>query len=210
MKNIKIVLFFLCLITVFVGCSTSILVTSKYDKKVDFTQFKTYCYHGWEENTDKFLTDSDKEFLEAAFTNEFNRRGLKPVTAEGDIIIGLYIHTEKHDDTTSATEGSPGNINSYGRDYNYGNGYGYGGYYGYGPGYGWGGNNSRPITTYDTYKITEGTLICDVYDAQGKKLIWESKGEEIIAEDPGVRQHTFALAVEKIMAEYPVPIVGAE
>ena len=54
----------------FLGCS-GIKVTADYDGTVDFTQFKTYEYYGWAEESDKILNDLDRQRIEKAFGEEF-------------------------------------------------------------------------------------------------------------------------------------------
>lgn len=193
MKKIGIVLLAFVL-AVIVGCS-SISVTSDFDKTVDFTKFKTYSYYGWANNSDQILTTFDKERLEKAFADEFESRGLTFVKENGDITVGLFIHTAQEQQTTATTTGMGG-------------GYGYGGYYGYGPGWGWGGGMST--TTYNTYDYTVGTLVCDVYDTQAQKLIWESTGKGTINDNPDKRDKTIPAAVAQIMAKYPVPPVSTK
>ena len=188
----KIILIFSIAALFMAGCS-SIQVTSDYDRSVDFTQYKTYSYYGWAHNSDKLLNQLDKDRIEKAFANEFDRRGLTYVKEGGDLVVALYIVTEQKQETTATTTGFGG------RPY-------YGGYYyGYGPGWGWGGGIST--TSINTYDYTVGTLICDVFDAKAQKLIWEGIGQKTIDENPGNREESIPKAITTIMAQYPVPPV---
>lgn len=173
------------------ACS-SITLYSDYDKTVDFTQFKTFSYYGWADNSDKILSPFDKERIEKSFGSEFVNRGLTFVKEGGDLIVALYIVTEQKQQTTATTTGVGG---MYG---------GYGGYWGYGPGWGWGGGVST--TTYNTYDYTVGTLVCSVFDAKEKKLIWEGSGSGEIDDNPQSREDGIPKAVAKIMSQYPVPV----
>lgn len=175
------------------GCS-SLSVTSDLDKSVDFTQFSTYSYYGWAKDSDKLLSPFDKERLETAFGNEFNNRGLTLVKEGGDLTVALFIHTEQKQQTTATTTNMGGMGGMYG---------GYGGFYGYGPGWGWGGGMST--TSINTYDYTVGTLVCDVFDTKGKKLIWEGTGSGEIDDNPQTRENNIPKTVAKIMAQYPVP-----
>jgi len=177
---------------VMAGCS-SIKVTSDYDTTVDFTKFKTYEYYGWAEESNKILNQLEQERIEAAFGKELDKRGLSSVKKGegGDLTITLYVVTEQKTQTTANTTGMGG----------------YGGYYGYGPAYGWGGAGMHTsTTTYSEQDYTVGTLIIDVYDANGKKLIWESIGSGTLKESktPEEKEKNIAIAVQKIMATYPV------
>lgn len=185
---------YLAIIFLVSSCS-SLSVTSDYDKTVDFTQYKTYSYHGWADNSDKLLSPFDKERLEKSFANEFNSRNLTFQKEGGDIVVALYIVTERKQQTTATTTGMGGR-------------YGFGGYYGYGPGWGWGAGMST--TTYNTYDYTVGTLVCSVFDSKEEKLVWEGTGSGEIDENPQTREDGIPRAVAKIMAQYPVQPVGAK
>lgn len=171
------------------GCS-GLKVIADQDPTVDFTQFKTYEYYGWAEESDKILNRFDKERIEKAFGEEFKKRGMSYVESGGDVIVTLFIVTEQKTRTTATTTGVGG---TYG---------GYGGYYGYGPGYGWGGGMST--TTYNDYDYTVGTLVVDMFDAKAKQLIWEASGSGTIKEETKGREERINRAVQQIMAKYPV------
>jgi hypothetical protein len=179
-------LVFLIAVAIIAGCS-SVSVTADYDKTVDFKQFKTYSYYGWAKNSDQILNDFDKNRIEEAFANEFNKRGMTYVEKNGDITVALFIHTQQEQQVTATTTGMGG---------------GYGGYYGYGPGWGWG--TGMATTTYNTYNYTVGTLVCEVFDTKKEQLIWQSIGKGEIEENPQKRERTIPVKVAKIMSYYPV------
>ena len=54
-------------------------------------------------------------------------------------------------------------------------------------------------TTYSENNYIVGTLIIDVYDAKGKKMIWESIGKGTVAESktPEAKKKNIAIAVQK-------------
>ena len=172
------------------GCS-SIKVVSDVDSSADFTQYKTFEYYGWLEDSDKLLNDLDKRRFEAAFGDEFKARGLELVEEGGDLVVALFIVTQQKTQTTAHTSSMGG-----------GYGGGYGGYYGHGPGWGWGGGHST--TTYSEYDYTEGTLVCDVFDKANEKLVWEGIGTGTVDNDPGTRDEGIPKAVNKIMAVFPI------
>jgi len=188
MKNLFIAL----LAGILLSSCSGLTVVSDLDKTVDFTQYKTFEYYGWTENSDQILNRFDKERIEEAFGNEFLSRNLKIVEkGQGEIIVSLYIVTQQKTQTTAHTSGMGG---------------GYGGYYGYGPGYGWGGGHST--TTYSDYDYTEGTLIVSVFDAKKEQLIWESVGKGTINDNPQKREASIGKTVAYIMKEYPVDPVS--
>jgi hypothetical protein len=181
----------LVVIILSLGSCSGIKVTSDYDKSVDFTQFKTFEYYGWAEESDKLLNDLDKSRFEKAFAEEFNKRGLTYVESGGDLIVTLFIVVEQKSETVANTTNMGGYYGGY-----------YGRYYGYGPGYGWGPGYST--TTVNTYDYNVGTLVCDVFDKSNEKLIWEGIGAGTVDDDPSSREENIPKAVAKIMATYPV------
>ncbi len=185
----------LALMMIISSCS-SLTITTDYDKSVDFTQYKTYSYYGWADNSDKILTPFDKERIEKAFADEFNKRGLTFQKEGGDLTVALYIVTEQKQETTATTTGVGG---MYG---------GYGGYRGYGPGWGWSGGMST--TSYNTYDYTVGTLVCDVFDTKEKKLVWEGVGQGTVDDNPQSREDSTPKTIAKIMAQYPVQPVSTK
>jgi len=190
-KSLRSLITGFILIIAFASCSTLKVVSDK-DSSVDFSQYRTYQYYGWAKESNKILNALDQERIEKAFGKEFEKRGLKYVKDNGDLMVTLYIVTEKKTQTTANTT-----------HMGVGMGYGYGGYYGYGPAYGWGASSSH--TTYNQYDYTVGTLIIDVYDATGKKLIWEAIAKGTIDENLKNREVNINRAVGRMMLEYPVP-----
>ena len=178
------------IVLLLINACSSIKVISDMDPTVDWSKFSTLEYYGWAEESDKILTRFDKERIENSFGVEFEKRGFSLVEDGGDIIVTLFIVVEQKTETTATTTGMGG---GYG---------GYGGYYGYGPGYGWGGGHST--TTIQNYDYQVGTLVCDVFDAKDQKLIWEGIGTKTIAENPDKREKNIPIAVQKIMAQFPV------
>jgi hypothetical protein len=173
-----------------ISCS-SIKVITDYDKTLDFSQYKTFEYYGWADESDQILNRFDKERIEKAFGAEFSKRGLQYVQENGDLIVTLFIVIEQKTQVSATTTG----------------GYGYyGGYYGYGPGYGWGPGHST--TTVSEYDYQVGTLVCDVFDAKSKILVWEGIGTGTIVENPEKREKSIPKAVNYLMQQFPVKPVS--
>ena len=111
-------------VLVLASCS-SIKVTSDYDKSADFTKFKTYSYFGWTEESDQILNRFDKERIENAFGDEFNKRNLKFVEKDGDLIVSLFIVVEQKTSKTAYTNHfNTGGMGYYDYDYDYDVGFG--------------------------------------------------------------------------------------
>ncbi|MBA7526960.1 hypothetical protein ES705_19132 [subsurface metagenome] len=183
--------FFYTLLFVFLlsACS-GIKVVTDYDKSIDFSQYKTFEYYGWAEESDKILNRFDKERIEESFGEEFKKRELEYVEENGDMVVVLFIVVEEKTQKSASTTQHGG----------YG-GY-YGGYYGYGPGYGWG--PSYSTTTVSEYDYQVGTLVIDVFDAKEQKLIWEGIGTKTVDENPQTRDKNIPRAVAAIMKQFPV------
>jgi len=191
-KSVSAILLLIATIT-FTSCSTTKYTVDK-DDSVDFTKFKSFKFYGWAEESNKLLSPFDQERIEKAFGAELDKRGLEHDQANGDLIITLHIVTEQKTRTTA-------NTTTTGMGTGYG---GYGGYNGYGPSYGWGGGMSTSHTTYSEYDYVVGTLIVDIFDAKGEKLIWESVAKGEISENNKNREARIISTVSKMMITYPV------
>jgi hypothetical protein len=177
-------LFPILLLTLFIyGCSST-KFTSDYDKTVDFTKYKTLSYYGWAKDSDKVLNDFDKERIEGAFAMEFINRGIELKESGGDIVVSLFIVIDQKTGATAYTTHM-----------------GTGGY-GYGAGWGWGMGYSN--TTYNEYDYYVGSLVCDVFDAESKKLVWQGVVSGEIDDNPKSRERNIPRVVQEIMKKYPV------
>ncbi len=188
MKNVrKVTLTFVALLLALASCST-LKVTSDKDHNVDFNQYTTIEFYGWEDNSDQIMNRFDRERVEKAFADEFAQRNLKLVSANegGELVVSLYIVTEQKTSTTAHTSHMGG----------------YGGYYDYGPGWGWGGGHST--TTFNDYDYEVGTLLVSVYDKKEQRLIWESVGVGTVDDNPQSRERKIPAYVKQIMSKYPV------
>jgi hypothetical protein len=191
MKKIVFLTFGIAGLLLMNSCS-SLKVYSDVDSSIDFSKYKSLEYYGWAEESDKILTTLDKDRIEKAFGAEFKRRGIDVVESGGDMIVTLFIVVEQKTSTTATTTSMGGGFGGY-----------YGGFYGYGPGYGWGGGHST--TSIQEYDYNVGTLVCDVFDKQDKKLIWEGIGTGEINENPKNREQNIPKTVQAIMSKFPVP-----
>jgi hypothetical protein len=176
----------------FASCS-SVKFTADYDGDVDFTQHKTLSYYGWTEESDKILNKFEKERIEKAFGDEFEKRGFTLAERDGDIIVSLFIVVDQKKGATAYT-------NHYGG----GGPYGYYGGYGYGAGWGWGMGYSS--TSYQEYDYYVGTLVCDVFDSSTKKLIWQGVITGEIDDNPKTRERNMPRVIKELMKKYPVAV----
>ena len=171
-------------VAAFVSCSP-VTVLSDVDKTVDFSQYKTFSFLGWQANSDKILNDLDKKRIHDAFGNEFEARGLTYVESGGDMDVTLFIVVDQKTTVTAYT-------NYYGG--------GYGGYRRYG--YGWGMGYAN--TTYSENDYMEGTLVMDAFDGKTKNQIWQGVAKSTITENPSKRETSIPKKVGLLMDKFPV------
>jgi hypothetical protein len=177
----------LCLLALSVGCS-SLQVSSDYDKSHDFSQYNTYSYFGWTENSDKMLNQFDKQRIENAVASELNDRGLRYVEKGGDLVVSLFIVVDEKTVTTAYTDH-----------------YGAAPYmYSYGPQWGWYGGYGGVHTTYTDHDYLEGTLVIDLLDSEEKRLVWQGVGSKTVDKDPASREKGIARSVSAIMSSLPI------
>lgn len=191
MKNTKS--FFLSLFTLLL-CSSFVFSQAKsdYNKDTDFSKYKTYSFAGWQKDSDKQLTDFDKERLLKAFKAEFDARGMSSVESGADVTVTLYVVIEKKTSTTAYT------------DFNGGMGYHGAWGWGRGMGMGMGMGMSTATTTYSEDDYNEGTLVADMYDAGTKDMVWQGVLQAVVQDKPSKRDKTIPKHVSKLMKEYPV------
>ena len=180
----------LAIALIFLSSCSSTKFSANYDKSVDFSKFKTLEYYGWAKGSSYRLNPFDKERIEQAFAREFRERGIQivPKGSGGDLIASLYIVTQDKTSYTATTVAT-----GY---------YGYAGFYGYGPGWGWGPGVSMSTVHPVDYKT--GTLICSVYDAKNKQLIWEGTVNGVIEDDADRRAQNISKMVTYLMRKFPV------
>ena len=188
MKNL---IFLFILLFGLTACS-SIKVTSDYDRAIDFSKYKTFVYYGWTDESDKVLTEFDRNRIESAFATEFLSRGWTLKEDDGDALVSLFIVVDKKTSFTSYTN-------------HYGGGM-YGGMYGPRYGYGYGGYGMPSYGTSHTQQndYLEGTLIVDVFDVKDRKHIWQGIGKKTLSESTTNREGRIKEAVSAVMRQFPV------
>ena len=168
----------------FIFSCSNVTFTADYDKEADFTKYKTLSYYGWAKDSDKIINEFDRQRIEGAFATEFMKRGIELKQTGGDIVVSLFIVLDEKSGTTAYTThvGTGG--------------------WGYGPGWGWGMGYST--TNYQDYQYTVGTMVCDVFDAGTKKLVWQGVVSGNIDDNPNSRERNIPRVVQEMMKKYPV------
>lgn len=173
MKTIKLLP--LLLLFILDSCS-SITVYSDFDKKVDFSQYKTYTFH--KAGIDKVqISQLDKNRILNAIEVELAKKGMTK-SETPDLLINFFTKDRERVDVTQ---------------YSYG--WGYGWRYGWNP-YMWGG---QPYVSTST----EGTLYIDIIDTKRKELIWQGEGVGYLTQNRSKKEAIINEFVAKILAQYP-------
>ena len=170
------------LVLILFSCD-SVNVYSDFDKKTDFSNFKTYAFY--KKGIDKVeISDLDKRRILRAIENELKAKGMV-VSDNPDVLVNIFTKSREKIDVYN---------NSYHGWYPWYYGYGYG-YYG--PGYGFGYTN---VST-----STEGTLFIDLIDARKKELAWQGIGTGVLSyyKDIDKKEARINEFVSKIMMAYP-------
>jgi len=152
-----------------------------FDKTANFAGFKTYAH--------KDGTKVGQELIDArivaAIDAQMAAKGFTVSDASPDVFVVYHVAFDKQQDISTYSTGYTG---GYGR-------------YGWGYGGGWGGGSS----TTQVRDILVGTLVIDLADAKGEKLVWRGMGVKEVDTQakPDKRDKSINKAVEKIFKNYP-------
>ena len=159
-----------------VSCGSMVSVNADYDKKVDFSTYKTFAYY--KTGIDKVeISDLDKRRILHAIDQQMLAKGFTK-SENPDMLINIFTKSREQV-----------NVNQF----NAGWGYGWG--WGWNP-WMWGGN-----TTVNRY--SKGTLYIDLIDAKKKELIWQGEGEGVLTKDTHKKDEVIKEFVTKILEQYP-------
>jgi hypothetical protein len=173
---------FSLLILLGASCSSSVSVTSDYDKLADFAKYKTYAFS--QEALKLPIGDLNQARVIAAVETEMAAKGFSK-SENPDIIVDILVKAQEKVDATATTSGT---------------GY-YGGYGGMR--YGYGGGFTTTSINYDEY--IEGTMFITFVDVSTQKIVWQGRGTKTIDEDANAdkREANINAAIKAIIAEYP-------
>jgi hypothetical protein len=154
----------------------SVSVASDYDKKVDFTRYKTFAFY--KPGIDKVeISDLDKKRILQAIEQEMTAKGFT-LSDNPDLLVNFF--TKSRDQV---------NVNQWPGGWGYGFGWGWSPWM-------WGG-----YTTVNTN--TEGTLFIDLIDASRKELVWQGEGVGVLTQNSSKKDERIRAFVSKILAQYP-------
>jgi hypothetical protein len=157
----------------FAGSSFARQVKTDYDRKADFSQYKTY---SWEQvkTQDPFYVDRIKSAVNAALA----ARGWVQVGSGGDVSV-VAVEITRNQQT----------LNTF--------------YDGFGGGWRWRGfgGPEEATTTTETYKV--GTLVVDLFDAKTKKLVWRGNSSDTLSSNSDKNIKNLDEDVEKMFKNFP-------
>jgi Domain of unknown function (DUF4136) len=172
MKTIKLIP--ILAISIFNSCS-SVFVNTDYDKKANFSTYKTFAYN--KTSIDKLeISDLDKKRILYAIDEVMPSKGFTK-SETPDIIISIFTKERERVDVYNNM------------------GFGFGGGYGWGPNFGM--NFSRGITSQ------EGTLYIDIADAKTKSMVWQGTGTGYLTTNADKKDARTMEFVTKILEKYP-------
>jgi hypothetical protein len=181
MKSISFSLFAILLLS---ACTSSLKVTTDYDKNASFSQYKTFSLVSPIDDKHRSVSPLNQQRINNSVVAELTRKGFAQNDGTPDLMVSLAVIVKNKQNVSAYT------------DY-----YGYGGYY---RPWGWGGvGMGTTYTTYNVQNYKEGSLIIDIADAKTKNLVWEGVGNKEIdgpVQDPDA---AIQAAVSKIMASFP-------
>ena len=165
-------------VVVLTSCS-AIKVTSDYDSKVDFNQYKTFAFY--KPGIDKAeVSDLDKKRILRAIETELLAKGFMK-SENPDMLVSIF---------TKSREKVNVNQN---------NNFGYGFGWGWNP-WMWNGmNNNVNVSQY-----TEGTLFVDFIDKKKKELVWQGIGTGALKmQDREKKEARIKEFVKEIISKFP-------
>ena len=175
MKAIQ--LLFASLLFTMVSCGSMVSVNADYDKKVDFSVYKTFAYY--KTGIDKLeISDLDKRRILNAIDQQMLAKGFTK-SDNPDLLINLFTKSREQVNVNQFNAG-----------------------WGYGWGWGWNpymmGGRQTTVTT-----STEGTLYIDFIDAKKKEMIWQGEGTGALNKNTNRKEERINEFVTQILSQYP-------
>ncbi|RLA25083.1 MAG: DUF4136 domain-containing protein [Gammaproteobacteria bacterium] len=188
---------FIITLAIISGCS-SLSVTTDYDEKIDFSNFKTYYWHADNDHNAasvKYLDHIVDQRIRSAIDSQLLSQGYTKVSTETKHVDFLVNYSIVVDDRVDIR--TYNNYNGMYPGYSYRAGYGY-----YGGGYGvaYSTGSETQVTHYK-----QGTLIIDIVSPQTDKLIWRGSADGRLPKgtDRKERDELAQEYVSSILSKFP-------
>lgn len=175
MRNTRRAMSIALMVVSFVAGSLAQEIKTDYDRKADFSQYKTFSFEKVETKDPLWVGR-----ITAAVEEALTTKGLTQVASGGDIaIIAIGMATDRQ------------TLNTF--------------YDNFGGGWGWrrwGGDDfGESTTTTETYRV--GTLVVDLFDSKTKTLLWRGSASNTLSNNSGKNIKNFDKSVEKLFKEFP-------
>jgi hypothetical protein len=167
------------------GCS-SLSVQTDFDPTANFAQLKTYDWQPAPPPTGDPRIDGNtllQDRIHAAVDKNLQAKGyIKASNGKPDFLVGYYANVQ--------SKTSVSTVNTY---------------YGYGAGWGYGGWGYVGAPSTQVYQYDQGTLILDISNPVGKKLLWRGAASDVVdpTQPADVREYQLNQAVTKLLQNFP-------
>jgi Domain of unknown function (DUF4136) len=148
-------------------------IKTDYDRKADFSLYKTFSFEKVE-TKDPLWVDR----ITAAIGGELTAKGLTKVASGGDIAIVAIEMTADRQTLDTFYDTFPG-----------------------GWGWRWGSGYGDATTTTETYTV--GTLVVDLFDRKTKALLWRGSADSTLSNSSTKNIKNFDKSVEKLFKKFP-------
>lgn len=150
--------------------------TVRYDRNVDFTELRTYA---WEGRNHPEISALGQGRIVYAVDSELQAKGLRKVSTNPDMVVSYFADDDERIVIDTAQQGQ-----GYGREWD-------------------GAGVAGPVSSSETYR--EGTVVVDIYRAEGKQLIWRGSVTGAVSANPEKIEKIVKKAVAKLFKKFPPP-----
>lgn len=151
-------------------------VTTDYDRKADFSSYKTFMWLREPRLQDPLMVQRVKDAVNAQLT----AKGWQLVTENADIAVSANGATRQEQTLETWYSGYPGWQ-----------------WHGLGHGYGSGPASTR-VETY-----TVGTLVVDLFDTSKKQVVYRATASDVVSDKPEKNTKTMNKVIEKMFKHFP-------
>ena len=166
----------LCLLPVaaaFAGIIWAASVSTDYDHKADFGRYHTYSWLGVKAGNSIW-----QDRITQAVDAQLAAKGWTKVASGGDAVVSAFGKTTEQDTMQTYYDGFPG--------------------WGW---RGWGGGMGMSTTDVIPEKV--GNLTVDIFDGNGKQLIWRGTVSEVLSSKPDKNDKKLEKSVEDMFKKFP-------
>ena len=162
MRRIAIVVILAC---VAITPAFALKVYVDFDKDVDFGAYRTFAFDADHERTLMAYSPLMHERVIGLIRQRLTDGGLVETAENPDVYVTYQVSVREEMQLETVNMG-----------YSYGPGWGYNPYYAW--------HGSIGTSSTRAYKYAVGTLLLDIWQADGEKLVWRASAEDTVSESP--------------------------